>query len=144
VDPSGLRALSIAGGGRKRAKECIAAALGLGVVEEEEEEEEEEEALHGNDHGVHAGRDLGTDRVIIERVSSSISASSSGHSGFKKLAVDLLVKIFLGSASIYVCMYVCMYVCILRERERETRARANTHTHTHTYAHTHTHTHTHS
>ena len=44
MDPSGLKALSIAGGGRKRAKECIAAALGLGV--EEEEEEEEEEALH--------------------------------------------------------------------------------------------------
>ena len=94
VDPSGMRALSIAGGGRKRAKECIAAALGLGVVVEEE-------ALHGKDHGVHAGLDIGTDRVIIERVASSVnasvSASSSGHGAFKKLAcaVDLSVKIMM-------------------------------------------------
>ena len=118
VDPSGMRALSIAGGGRKRAKECIAAALGLGVVVEEE-------ALHGKDHGVHAALDIGTDHVIIERVASrdsqkpriratngtdrviiervassvnaSVSASSSGHGAFKKLAcaVDLSVKIMM-------------------------------------------------
>ena len=41
LDPSGLRALIIAGGGRKRAKECIAAALGLGVVVVVVVEEEE-------------------------------------------------------------------------------------------------------
>jgi len=116
-----MRALSIAGGGRKRAKECIAAALGLGVVVEEEDEE----ALHGKDHGVHAALDIGTDHVIIERVASrdsqkpriratngtdrviiervassvnaSVSASSSGHGAFKKLAcaVDLSVKIMM-------------------------------------------------
>ncbi len=86
VDPSGIRALSVAGGGRKRAKECIAAALGL----------REARASLGVDNAAGA---LGTDGVIIEHVATT--TTSAGHLGMKKLAsaVDVHVKIALGPAS---------------------------------------------
>jgi hypothetical protein len=90
VDPSGMRALSVAGGGRKRAKECIAAALGLG---------EAEASLGVDDAAGALGTVPSAHGVMIERVASATTAA--GHSGVKKLAsaVDVHVKIALGPVS---------------------------------------------